>query len=274
MQQLSALMPKILTIARLAGQASLEFYQSDADLAIATKTDHSPVTAADLAAHNIIVTELAKLTPDIPVLSEEAPDIAYDKRRQWDQYWLVDPLDGTREFISGKGEFTVNIALIEQHKAVLGVIFAPISKRIYYAARNLGVYKQSMEHEPEPIHARTCDRDEIIVVASLRNGKIALTNFLQLFPNYELAKASSALKFCLVAEGRADLYPRFSPTSEWDSAAGQCIIEQAGGKVMGLDLQPLPYNTKESLTNPYFIALGDPAIIDNKFKQNLKSCLM
>ncbi len=271
MLDLMKLLPDVIDIAKAAGESSLQLQTAKHGLSIHKKSDDSPVTNADLAAHDIIVRSLKKLTPDIPILSEEDPNIPFTTRQQWQQYWLVDPLDGTREYISGKGEFTVNIAFIDQQKARLGIIHAPISKRCYYAVEQFGAYKQTGNQSAISIHTSQYTTNTVRVVVSHRSSKIKLDEVLRLYPNAEIKHASSALKFCMVAEGLADIYPRFSPTSEWDSAAGQCIVEQAGGTLTKLDFQPFMYNTKDCLLNPYFIVFSDAAFIDEQLKAILQS---
>lgn len=212
-----------------------------------------------MAAHHAILAGLGALTPGIPILSEESGEISFEVRSTWQRYWLVDPLDGTREFIKRNGEFTVNIALIESGEAVLGVIVAPESDLAYYAARSDGAYKQpSSDATAVQIKTRCYNPAETVIASSRSHGSEALQRFLaQLRPRRTVPMGSS-LKSCLVAEGVADIYPRFGLTSEWDTAAAQCIVEEAGGSLLDLDLQPLRYNHKPSLLNPHFIVVGDP----------------
>ena len=230
------------------------------DFEVRKKTDKSPLTNADLASHNVICTELARLTPEIPVLSEEAAQLPYSTRKSWDQYWLVDPLDGTREFIKHNGEFTVNIALVREGYPVLGVIYAPVKGLCYYATQNEGTYKQSNDTRDIRIRAKASKADSLVVAGSRSHGNQRQQEFIRKMGNQvETIAIGSSLKFCLVADGTADIYARFGPTSEWDTAAGQCIVEGAGGRVTDTGFTRLRYNTRDSLINPAFLVFSDPA---------------
>jgi 3'(2'), 5'-bisphosphate nucleotidase len=252
----ASLLEDVLAISVEAGHRIMKIYA--ADIAVTHKEDDSPLTQADLAAHRHIVEALQKLTPAIPVLSEEAADIPYATRSAWTRYWLVDPLDGTKEFIKRNGEFTVNIALIESGSPTLGVVHAPALDVSYLAAQGLGAFRERGKTR-EPIRTRSTPAKPCMVV-SKSHRDAALEAFLSRAPEHDAVSRGSSLKFCLVAEGSADLYPRTGPTSEWDTAAGQCVAEQAGGKVLRLpDLSPLRYNQKDSLLNPSFAVIGDPA---------------
>ena len=246
----------IRTIACEAGERILTIYRS-ADFDISRKDDDSPLTQADLAAHRHIVAALNALTPDIPVLSEEAADIAYATRRTWTRYWLVDPLDGTKEFIKRNDEFTVNIALIEDGVATAGVVHAPALAQTFAGAQGLGAFR--WQHaQRTPIRTRAVPLQPAFVV-SKSHRDAALEAFLARAPAHDAVSRGSSLKFCQVASGEADLYPRTGPTSEWDTAAGQCVVEQAGGQVLRTpELDPLRYNQKESLLNPTFLVIGRP----------------
>lgn len=253
---LQALLDPVLAIAIAAGREILEVYESD--FAVDTKDDASPLTQADLRAHRAIVAGLGRLTPEIPVLSEEAADIGYDTRCAWSRYWLVDPLDGTKEFVKRNGDFTVNIALIDGHEAVLGVVHVPVTGVSYIAARGVGA-EVIRDGRRQPLRTRaTPARPSLVVTKSHRDA--ALDAFLANAPAHDEVSRGSSLKFCMVAEGQADLYPRTGPTSEWDTAAAHCVAECAGATVLRLpDWQPLRYNTKESLLNPGFVVIGDAA---------------
>lgn len=256
--QTAALLDAVKTIARKAGERILEIYAQDFE--IYEKTDKSPLTEADLAAHSVIVQGLEELTPDLPILSEESEDSGWDVRQGWQKYWLVDPLDGTKEFIKKNGEFTVNIALIENHKPVLGVVFAPAINRLYAAAEGAGAVLEVENQEPRPLVASAKAGDSPWrVVGSRSHPSPAVHAFLQCLGEHEMVAMGSSLKFCLVAEGNADIYPRLGPTSEWDTAAAQCVVEQAGGRVVDTDLNDLRYNTKPELLNPHFIVSAVPA---------------
>ncbi|MGH8363477.1 MAG: 3'(2'),5'-bisphosphate nucleotidase CysQ [Gammaproteobacteria bacterium] len=247
----------LLNIAEAAGRRILEIYATD--FSVQQKADHSPVTAADLAAQEIIVQGLKLLTPDLPVLSEESSQIPFAERRRWDRYWLVDPLDGTKEFISRNGDFTVNIALVQQHAPVVGVVHIPAEDLSYYGVVNAGAYRRKTGGVPEPIHVRPLGNGPVRVVASRSHRGEVLDGYLAKLGAHETLSRGSALKFCLVAEGAADVYPRLGPTSEWDTAAGHAVLLAAGGHVINVGGSPLSYNLKESLLNPHFIAYADHA---------------
>lgn len=259
-EELGDLIPHVVELARAAGERILAIYETEFD--VTHKGDASPLTAADLAAHEAIVAGLSRLTPHWPVLSEESAAIPFSERRTWYRYWLVDPLDGTREFVKRNGEFTVNIALIEDHRPVLGVIQVPVTGLIYQAARGLGARKHEPGEAPVAIHTRPLSPEGPIVVAGSRShGNPKLERFLAaLGRETEVFPMGSSLKSCLVAEGKADLYARLGPTSEWDTAAAQAIVEEAGGVVMDLAGEPLAYNTKDGLLNPHFLVAGDPTV--------------
>jgi len=246
----------IIRLSVSAGNSIMEVYNTDFD--VVQKSDNSPVTAADMAAHHVIVNGLNKLTPDIPVLSEESAKIPFEERTLWQRYWLVDPLDGTREFVKRNGEFTVNIALIDNHESVLGVVYAPVTGDLYYAERGNGAYKKSPDSEPTKISSRKKEAQCTIIAGSRSHRGDSLTLFLKNIGEHEVIPMGSSLKSCLVAEGRADIYPRLGPTSEWDTAAAQCVVEEAGGLLTTTDMKPMRYNTKDSLLNPHFLVIGDP----------------
>jgi 3'(2'), 5'-bisphosphate nucleotidase len=263
---LKELMQSVRTIAAEASYRILDIYIRE-DVQISTKADDSPLTQADMAAHHHILERLQALTPDIPVLSEEnAEAIAPGERLAWSRYWLVDPLDGTKEFLAQNGEFTVNIALIDHHEPVLGVVAVPAKKISYFAAVGVGAFKAGPDEVPHPIQCRHLEDSEEqppVVVTSRRSGTEGIESFLEQLGNYELTAIGSSIKMCLIAEGKADLYPRLGPTSEWDTAAAQCVVTCAGGSIISLeDGEPLRYGMKESLLNPHFLAAGDPRALD------------
>ena len=250
-----SLLDALRQIAREAGDKILAIYHSD--FAVARKGDDSPLTEADLAAHHHIKAALAGLTPDIPLLSEEGAQIPFAERRGWPRFWLVDPLDGTRDFVKRNGEFTVNIALIEDHCPRLAAIHVPVSGVGYSAARGLGAHRHEAG-QSRAIHCRKVAQPPTFVVSKSHRTP-ELDAFLARAPAHEAVSRGSSLKFCLVAEGSADLYPRTGPTCEWDTAAGQCIAECAGAQVLTLpDWQPMRYNRRETLLNPGFVVIGDP----------------
>ena len=250
------LIKAVIDIAIEAGAQILEVYDTDFD--VTRKDDNSPLTEADMAAHDTIMQGLARLTPELPILSEESADIPFAERAQWRRYWLVDPLDGTREFVKRNGEFTVNIALIDDHESVLGVVYTPVTGVTYYAARGLGAFKTLPDQTTTSLHTRNKPADHTIVAGSRSHRGDSLNAFLHRIGSHEILSMGSSLKSCLVAEGSADIYPRLGPTSEWDTAAAQCIVEEAGGRLTTTDMQDLRYNTKDSLLNPHFVVIGDP----------------
>ena len=236
-------------IARYAGAAIMNIYQSD-DFDVQLKGDDSPLTKADLAAHQVIVDGLRKLNVQYPIISEESADIDWELRKHWHRYWLVDPLDGTKEFIKRNGEFTVNIALIERGQPILGVVYAPDLDAMYIGERDKGARLNG-----EAITVCHESPQTLRVVGSRSHASQETTDWLeQLGKPYEMVPMGSSLKICLVAEGKADVYPRLGPTSEWDTAAAHAVLTAAGGAVTTVDGEPLLYNQKESFLNPYFIA--------------------
>ena len=253
----------LIDIVRAAGAAVLEVY--DDDFKVATKADATPLTEADLRAHRVIVDGLRELSADTPVLSEEAEPPPFAERRHWHRHWLVDPLDGTKEFISRNGEFTVNIALIEHGAPVLGVVGVPVADAVYVGdCREGRAFRvdaggrtplRARAMRARMVHART-----VTIVASRRHGGDRLAHYLNaLAERFEVSRrlVGSSLKLCILATGEADIYPRLGPTSEWDIAAAHAVLAAAGGAVMQLDGTPLVYNAKESLLNPDFIAVAD-----------------
>jgi 3'(2'), 5'-bisphosphate nucleotidase len=251
----------VLGIARRAGREILEVYGTD--FATGHKADSSPITQADLRAHRLIVSELARLTPSLPVLSEESVDQDAGARRGWPRFWLVDPLDGTREFVSRNGEFTVNIALIDDGRPAFGVVHVPVTGRSYWGAPGAGAWQDTDVEARRPLRVRNPAAVPPLVLGSRSHGDPRLAARLQALGPHELHAVGSSIKLCLVAEGKADLYPRLGPTSEWDIAAGHAVVEAAGGRVVALeDGEPLGYNRRESLLNPAFVAGGDPALIE------------
>ena len=251
------LIPVVIELVRQAGAATLPFWR--ADVTVNEKADASPVTAADMAAHHILNDGLLAIAPDIPVLSEEAADIALSERGQWSRWWLVDPLDGTKEFIAGSEEFTVNVALIEQGRVVFGVVGIPATGQCYYGGAGLGAWREDKAGEAEPISVRLAPQEAFTLVASRRHSSPAqealLAGLSESFGDLQLANVGSSLKFCQLAEGNADCYPRLAPTSQWDTAAAQGVLEGAGGEVLTLKGEALTYEARESLLNPYFLAL-------------------
>ncbi len=247
----------VLQMARDAGAAIMQVYVQDFE--VEHKDDHSPLTAADMAAHHLIVARLQAMTPELPVLSEESAGVDWTQRRTWQQYWLVDPLDGTREFVKKNGEFTVNIALVEAGIVTFGVVFAPALNELHYGVRGVGAYICDGSGEL-PIASRRPAAAPLRVAGSRSHMDARSSAAIARMGEVNLMGMGSSLKFCRMAEAKLDVYPRFAPTSEWDTAAGQCVLEAAGGVVLTLDGLPLAYNTKASLLNPEFIALGDATL--------------
>jgi len=246
---------EVVALSRVAGNKILEVY--DSEFSVENKADNSPLTAADMAAHHAIVDGLAKISPEIPVLSEESTQIPYSERKTWSRYWLVDPLDGTREFIKRNGEFTVNIALIDGDRPSLGVVHVPVTGVTYAAARGDGARRSGADKVLHPVGVRKLGDGPLGVVGSRSHRGDSLNAYLERLGEHEMVGMGSSLKLCLVAEGIADIYPRLGLTSEWDTAAAHCVVEEAGGFVTRLDLKPLLYNTKDSLLNPFFFVFGD-----------------
>ncbi len=256
---------EVVALCRRAGEAILEIY-TRSDLGVEVKADESPLTAADLAAHHILVGGLEGLLEGVPILSEEAVAPSFSERSQWQRYWIIDPLDGTKEFIKRSGEFTVNVALVDNHIPVLGVVHVPVSGVTYTGLKDVGAYKIEGEESEKSIAVRSMSGrggadKPVTVVASRSHGADAvddlLTRLAKDLGHTDTCNMGSSLKLCLVAEGCADIYPRLAPTMEWDTAAAQAVVEAAGGQVLNADLELLRYNEKDELLNPYFYVLGD-----------------
>lgn len=257
--ELSALLQPVMDIARGSGRLILDIYQRG-DFKQQTKSDNTPVTSADLASHKFIIKHLNQLTPNIPVLSEEDTSILFNERKKWMRYWLVDPLDGTQEFIAGTGDFSTMIALVENNQPILGVVYNPVYDVTYYALKEKGAWKilASGETVSLSVLKHRNETSSISIAISRRQNVQTITDRLSSNYHYDFIPLGSAsLKSCLVAEGSADCYLRLGPTGEWDTAATQCILQEAGGRIINLKLNPLSYNKRESLINSNFIALGD-----------------
>ena len=284
-QQLLELRTPLLNIARHAGARIMAVYDAG-ELHIEHKPDNSPLTPADRNAHDAILQGLSDLTPEVPILSEEGQHLPFSERQRWQMFWLVDPLDGTKEFIKRNGEFTVNIALVENGEPVLGIVYAPDARIAWVGSRagsavtsgdsghslklsDVDPTQTTAEIDPDtagvPISVKNRDSDRAVIVASRSHMNDQTRNFIEevsgQFTDVELITSGSSIKLCLVAEGRADLYPRYAPTMEWDTAAGHAIVRAAGGDVYRVDgtseathpMEPLGYN-KENLLNPWFVA--------------------
>lgn len=247
----------LVEIALGAGRQILAIYDTDFD--VTEKGDSSPLTQADLASHRVIVEGLQALTPDLPILSEESAEIPWGERRHWERYWLVDPLDGTKEFIKKNGEFTVNIALIEHGRPIVGVVHVPVTGVTYVGAEGAGAQKIE-DSSARAINVQVPAAAPPRVVASRSHRGADVDAYLERLGAHEIVSMGSSLKLCLVAEGAADVYPRLGPTSEWDTAAAHAVVNAAGGKVVEAATgELLRYNAKETLLNPYFIVFGDDA---------------
>jgi len=245
---------EVTALAREAGRTILEVYASS--FSVQEKEDRSPLTEADLRSEKLILAGLRRIAPEIPVLSEESGQVPFATRKGWNRLWVVDPLDGTKEFVQRNGEFTVNIALVDDHRPVLGVVHAPVLERDYYACEGVGAFRSDAQAAGRPIRVAKRGTGPVRVVGSRSHRGTSLDAFLARVGPHAFVEVGSSMKLCLVAEGDADVYPRMGPTSEWDTAAGQCVLEQAGGLVLKLDGQPLAYNREDTL-NPNFVGIAD-----------------
>jgi len=258
MKDLHALSIALMPITARAAAAIMRIY--DGEFAVEHKSDDSPLTLADLESQRMILQGLSALTPTVPVLSEESAEAPWAERRGWQDLWVVDPLDGTREFVKRNGEFTINIALVSQHEPVLGIVAAPARKMVYWGAKGVGAFRKYGSDAPTAIHVAPLGRP-LRVVGSRSHASAQTATYLERLGPHVMTGIGSSLKFCLIAEGNADLYPRFGPTSEWDTAAGQAVLECAGGRVTRLDGHRLRYNCRESLINGDFVAFSDPSAL-------------
>ncbi|WP_339799021.1 3'(2'),5'-bisphosphate nucleotidase CysQ [uncultured Marinobacter sp.] len=242
----------VLAIADTAGKQVMEIYQTDFE--VHTKEDSSPITAADMASHHVIVDGLTALTTDIPILSEESANAPWAQRRNWSRFWLVDPIDGTKDFTNRTGEFTVNIALIENGEPLLGVVTAPALNEAYWGIVGEGAWKRDPDGNIRQLTV-TEPPAEKRVVASKNHLNDETREFIEALGAHVLVQAGSSLKFCRIAEGAADIYPRLGPTCEWDTGAAHAVLTAAGGKITQMDGTPLVYG-KEDVLNPFFVASG------------------
>ena len=254
----TALREGVIAVARAAAAEILAIYQSE--FAVRHKDDRSPLTAADLAAHHCIVDGLRRLTPDIPVLSEESAGITTAQRRGWSTLWLVDPLDGTREFVKRNGEFTVNIALIEHGVTTYGVVQAPVTGALWHGGQRDGAFRRDGDGGDQTLRVRAPATAPLRVAASRSHRDERTALFIERMGEIEPIGLGSSLKFCRLAEGGIDVYPRFGPTSEWDTAAAQAVLEGAGGAVLDLQGRPFRYNQRDTLLNGEFVAIGDTTL--------------
>ena len=257
---------ELLNIAIDAGKEILNIYNDE--IVVNSKEDKSPITQADINSNDLIVNRLKKLECNIPILTEESV-VEWKNRKDWINYWLIDPLDGTKEFINRNGEFTVNISLIENNYPIFGIIYSPVKSLLYYALKNNGCYKLktnsnlSTLKDFDKINIKKEKNITTKVIGSRSHSSKDFQNWVEKkFTNFELITIGSSLKFCILAEGEADIYPRFGPTSEWDIAAGHIILEEAGGKLKTIDNKDILYNTKDDILNPHFIAYGNLSKVD------------
>ncbi len=251
---MKSLIDPVVALAEQAGHEILEVYSSDFE--VQSKQDDSPLTKADLASHHCIVAGLESLTPGMPIISEESGLPGFEERRQWERYWLIDPLDGTKEFVNRNGEFTVNIALIDNQKPVLGVVYVPVQDKTYLGCEGYGAERRDTDGSIETIQVAATSANPVRVVGSRSHRGASLDAYLESLGECDMIPMGSSLKFCVIAEGGADLYPRLGLTSEWDTAAAQAVVEQAGGSVVTLDGKPMKYNTKPDILNPFFFVIG------------------
>jgi len=258
MRDLRALAQALMPIVANAGAAIMRVY--DAGFTVQHKEDDSPLTLADLESQRVIIEGLNEVTPDIPILSEESAQAPWDERQRWRELWVVDPLDGTREFVKRNGEFTVNIALVVEHEPVLGVVSAPAQGLLFWGASGVGAFSHPRGGAQVPIHVSE-PHHPLRVVGSRSHAHAATAGYLARLGLHVMRGIGSSLKFCLVASGEADLYPRFGPTSEWDTAAGQALLEAAGGHVTRLDGHRLRYNCRESVINGDFLAYSHAGVL-------------
>ena len=247
------LIENLIRISKNAGEAIMGVYESDFSINI--KTDQSPLTKADLLSNKIICQSLKEITPEIPILSEESSDIPYQERMEWKQYWLIDPLDGTKEFIKKNGEFTTNIALIREGRPVFGIIHVPVTNHTYWGSMEFGAFELSGDSSEDikKIVVSNTNDSKLRIVTSRSHPSGDLKSLLDRIENYKLVTTGSSLKFCLIAKGEADIYPRLGLTCEWDIAAGEIIAKSAGADVVSTKNKVIEYNSKEDYLNPFFL---------------------
>ncbi len=254
---LEALLALVVGVAEEAAVGVCRIYRRD--FQVEYKEDQSPLTEADLFAHETIKKGLARIEPRLPLLSEESADIAFSQRGKWESYWLVDPLDGTREFVKKNDDFTINVALIHRQCPILGVVYVPVMRACYMATTGGGARKRAADGSQQVIRTRDAAQDGPVIAVSSSHADADTEAFLGKIGSHHLVRRGSLLKCCLIAEGEVDFYPRFGNTCEWDTAAGQCVLEEAGGSLTDFSGNPLRYNTKDSLINPPFVAFGPAA---------------
>jgi 3'(2'), 5'-bisphosphate nucleotidase len=258
MRDLHAVGEALLPIVERAGAAIMQVYGQG--FTVQSKEDNSPLTLADLESQRIIIEGLTQVTPEVPILAEESAQAPWAERQTWRELWVVDPLDGTREFVKRNGEFTINIALVREHEPVLGVVAAPALGLLYWGAVGVGAFSHHRGEAEMRIHV-SLPQNPLRVVGSRSHATPETAGYLARLGPHVMTGIGSSLKFCLLAEGKADLYPRFGPTSEWDTAAGQALLEAAGGHVTRLDGHRLRYNCRDSVINGDFLAFSHPSVL-------------
>jgi 3'(2'), 5'-bisphosphate nucleotidase len=258
MRDFPALAEELLPVVARAGAAIMQVY--GAAFSVQHKDDNSPLTLADLESQRVIIEGLKRITPDIPILSEESATAPWAERQSWRELWVVDPLDGTREFVKRNGEFTVNVALVVEHEPLLGVVAAPALGLTYWSAAGVGAFCSTAGGEQRRIHTAPPQRP-LRVVGSRSHASGETAAYLARLGPHVLTQIGSSLKFCLLAQGEAELYPRFGATSEWDTAAGQAVLEAAGGHVTRMDGHRLRYNCRDSVINSDFVAFSHPSVL-------------
>jgi len=258
MRDLAALAESLMPIVTRAGAAIMQIY--DGAFAVQRKDDNSPLTLADLESQRVIIDGLKRITPDIPILSEESAAAPWAERQTWRELWVVDPLDGTREFVKRNGEFTINIALVVEHEPVLGMVSAPALGATFWGMAGLGAFTRRQGGEARRIHTVPPQRP-LRVIGSRSHASPQTAAYLTRLGAHVMSGIGSSLKFCLLAEGKAELYPRFGATSEWDTAAGQALLEAAGGHVTRMDGHRMRYYCRESLINSDFVAFSDASVL-------------
>ena len=260
---------KINEIVYQAGNEILKIYDTTFEVEI--KDDNSPLTIADKKSHQIIEKGLNNLFPNIPILSEEGISIDYSQRSKWKKYWLIDPLDGTKEFVKKNGEFTVNIALIENGKSIFGSVYAPYTKELFWAHKGMGSWKSLNKKKANKLCvSKSLSKKRIVISRSHPNNLVQ--SFINQFNNYELIRMGSSLKLCIIAEGKADVFMRIGITGEWDTGASQCIVSEAGGSIAAANFEPLTYNQRHSLENPDFVVMGDQRVPWQEEKWRCRRC--
>jgi 3'(2'), 5'-bisphosphate nucleotidase len=257
-QRLFALADSLMPIAERAGAAIMRIYGSG--FTVQHKDDNSPLTTADLESQRVIMEGLKRITPEVPILSEESAAAPWTERQTWRELWVVDPLDGTREFVKRNGEFTVNIALIVEHEPLLGIVAAPAQEIIFWGIAGVGAFSRRHGGEARRIQT-SVPQQPVRVVGSRSHPSPQTAAYLNRLGPHTMSGVGSSLKFCLLAEGKADLYPRFGATSEWDTAAGQAVLEAAGGHVTRMDGHRMRYNCRDSVINGDFVAFSDPSVL-------------